>query len=131
MYGALNVQERHIESRTLGTVSDLLAQRGSRMKLIAETMSHPVKLVVSDDEIGEVSMDITIWLDHNGRQSGVGTIHGEPSLISTALEEVDVEVNCGGERFNVVIDRILETRHARFELLGEVPEPLLGIWRAV
>jgi len=101
------------------------------MKLIAETRSHPVRLVVSGDRIGELSMDIAVWLDHNGRQSGAGTLHGEPSLISTALEEVDVEVNCAGERFNIVIDRILATRQARFELLDEVPEPLLGVWRAV
>jgi hypothetical protein len=101
------------------------------MKLIAETRSQPVRLVVSGDEIGAVSMDITVWLDHNGRQSGVGTFHGEPSLISTAMEEVDVEVNCAGERFNVIIDRVLAARQARFELLDEVPEPLLGVWRAV
>ena len=101
------------------------------MKLIAETRSQLVRIVVAGDEIGALSMDITVWLDHNGRQSGVGTLHGETSLIATALEEVDVEVNCAGERFNVVIDRFLGARQARFELLDEVPEPLLGVWRAV
>jgi hypothetical protein len=101
------------------------------MKLIAETRSHPVRLVVSGDKLGESSMDIAVWLDHNGRQSGVGTLHGEPCLISTALEEVDVEVSCVSERFHIVIGHALAAQQARFELLGEVPEPLLGAWRTV
>ena len=101
------------------------------MKLVAETRSHPVRLVVSGDRIGDLSMDLAVWMDHNGEQSGVGILHGEPFLISTALEEVDVEMSCSGERFKVVVDRILSIRQAHFELLGEVPESLLGAWRAV
>jgi hypothetical protein len=101
------------------------------MRLIAETRGHPVNLVVCGDKIGEASMDIAVWLDHRGRQSGVGTLHGDPTLISIALEEVDVEVSCVGERFHVVIDHECATRQAGFELLSEVPEPLLGAWRAV
>jgi hypothetical protein len=101
------------------------------MRLIAETRDHPVKLAVYGERIGEAAMDIAVWLDHLGRQSGVGILHGDPSLISIALEEVDVEVSCVGERFHIVIDHALAARQARFELLSEVPEPLLGAWRTV
>ncbi len=100
------------------------------MRLIAETKGHPVSLLVLGDNIGEAAMDIAVWLDHNGSQAGVGTLHGGPPLISAALEEVDLEVRCLGERFHIVVDRAVTARQARFEVLGEVPEPLLGIWRA-
>ena len=101
------------------------------MKLIAETKDQPVRLIVCGDFIGELSMDIAVWLDHHGWQSGIGTLLGDESLIAAALEEVDVEVSYAGQRFDIIIDHVLAAQRARFALLGEVPESLLGAWRAV
>ena len=99
------------------------------MKLIAETRARPVKLIVDGDEIGDVSVDLSVWLDHHGWQSGMGRLDGSRSQIFRALDAARAEVSFEGERFRIVIDDIAPGRPAHFVLTGDLPEPLVGRWR--
>ena len=99
------------------------------MRLIAETHARPVTLVVDGEEAGDVAVDLTVWLDHHGWQSGKGRLDGSRSQIFRALDAGHAEVSFEGERFGIVIDDISPGRPAHFVLAGELPEALVCRWR--
>jgi len=99
------------------------------MRLIAETHARPVTLVVDGEEAGDVAVDLTVWLDHHGWQSGKGRLDGSRSQIFQALDAGRAEVRFEGERFGIVIDDISPGRPAHFVLAGELPEALVCRWR--
>ena len=105
-------------------------RQGSReMRLIAETRARPATLVVNGQEAGDVAVDLTVWLDHHGWQSGKGRLDGSRSQIFQALDAGHAEVSFECERFGIVIDDISPGRPAHFVLAGDLPEALVARWR--
>jgi hypothetical protein len=98
------------------------------VKLIAETHAQPVKLVVDGDEAGDVRVELSVWLDHHGWQSGKGRLDGSRSQIFQALNAGCAELRFEGERFGIVINDISPGRPAHFVLSGDLPEALVGRW---